>query len=385
MTINVQVPAAINYNVEVAPVMTIIAVEVRTAAEGSSGAGSYAELSDRVTVNLPSVNTALASALAGKQPLAAALTATTASFTTAKDALLATQQTALDLKAPLASPAFTGTVTIPAGASISGYVQTADLSSTTTRNAVLPTASGGGQAVVWNGSAWAASTISASSIGPGAITGCSIAASQLTGNIPVALIASALTAPGAIGGTTAAAGSFTTLSASGAITAPNIKAASGSFKIDTNASGASGAGSFRFGGTAINQLESWGGTAGGAFYVYTEGNLRMLIGGSSGLSIMQNTYADNAGLTLGLASKRWGTLFGTTIDATGLATLSGGMQLGTKTVGTLPPASTNLYLEFVVTDALAPAVGSSVATGTGASAKCKVISNGTNWLVSTIL
>lgn len=39
-------------------------------------------------------------------------------------------QNALDLKAPLASPTFTGTVTIPAGASISGYLTTASASST---------------------------------------------------------------------------------------------------------------------------------------------------------------------------------------------------------------------------------------------------------------
>jgi hypothetical protein len=39
-------------------------------------------------------------------------------------------QAALDLKAPLASPTFTGTVTIPAGASISGYLTTASASST---------------------------------------------------------------------------------------------------------------------------------------------------------------------------------------------------------------------------------------------------------------
>jgi hypothetical protein len=39
-------------------------------------------------------------------------------------------QSALDLKAPLASPTFTGTVTIPSGASISGYLTTATAAST---------------------------------------------------------------------------------------------------------------------------------------------------------------------------------------------------------------------------------------------------------------
>ena len=47
-----------------------------------------------------------------------------------------TVTTALATKAPKASPTFTGTVTIPAGASIAGYVKTTDLSvySTTTQN-----------------------------------------------------------------------------------------------------------------------------------------------------------------------------------------------------------------------------------------------------------
>jgi len=216
----------------------------------------------------------------------------------------------------------------------------------------------------------------------GALTAASFPSANLTGDIAAARIASALA-----GGTLPV--SATTIAASGIIAAPTIKAASGGLSIVTNATGPSGAGSVRFGGVAINTLESWGGTAGGALYIYSEGALRMLIGGSSGMVFYQNAYPDSTGLTLGLSGKRWGTMFGTAIDAsgtlavTGISSLTGGMQLGTKTVGTLPTASANPYLEFVVTDSLAPVVGSTVASG--GSAKCKVISNGTAWLVSTVL
>lgn len=68
---------------------------------------------------------------------------------------------------------------------------------------------------------------------------------------------------------------------------------------------------------------------------------------------------------------------------TGISTLTGGMQLGVKTVGTLPTASSNAYLEFVVTDSLSPAIGSTVSAG--GSAKCRVMSNGTNYIVLSLL
>ena len=54
--------------------------------------------------------------------------------------------------------------------------------------------------------------------GVATLTNKSINAGQLTGNIDVARIATALTTPGAIGGTTASTGAFTTLSASGVTT-----------------------------------------------------------------------------------------------------------------------------------------------------------------------
>ena len=58
--------------------------------------------------------------------------------------------TALGLKAPLASPTFTGTVTIPAGASIDGYLTNSTLSNgaTSTLNATAPTT---GQALTYDG------------------------------------------------------------------------------------------------------------------------------------------------------------------------------------------------------------------------------------------
>ena len=58
--------------------------------------------------------------------------------------------TALGLKAPLASPTFTGTVTIPAGASIDGYLTNSTLSNgaTSTLNATVPTT---GQALTYDG------------------------------------------------------------------------------------------------------------------------------------------------------------------------------------------------------------------------------------------
>lgn len=53
-------------------------------ASGGTGGGSttFAALTDAASVDLPALNTPLASALSGKQPLASVLTGTTASFTT---------------------------------------------------------------------------------------------------------------------------------------------------------------------------------------------------------------------------------------------------------------------------------------------------------------
>ena len=53
------------------------------------------------------------------------------------------------------------------------------------------------------------------------------------------------------------------------------------------------------------------------------------------------------------------------------------------TVATLPSAASNQFGECVVTDANAPSVGATVASG--GSADCVVISNGTNWIVTALL
>jgi hypothetical protein len=63
-------------------------------------------------------------------------------------------------------------------------------------------------------------------------------ATKLSGNIPVARIATALTTPGAIGGTTPAAGAFTTITGSGALTltgaATNVLTAAAAGAAPTN-------------------------------------------------------------------------------------------------------------------------------------------------------
>lgn len=72
-----------------------------------------------------------------------------------------------------------------------------------------------------------------------------------------------------------------------------------------------------------------------------------------------------------------------TLSVAGIATHTGGAVLGTKTVGTLPTASSNTYLSFIVTDSLAPVLSSTVSAG--GSAKAAVRSNGTNWIVTEVL
>jgi len=63
-------------------------------------------------------------------------------------------------------------------------------------------------------------------------------------------------------------------------------------------------------------------------------------------------------------------------------TASGTAKLGIYTVATLPSASSNPYAEANVSDALTPAMGSTVASG--GAVKTKVRSNGTDWTVAGI-
>jgi hypothetical protein len=76
-----------------------------------------------------------------------------------------------------------------------------------------------------------------------------------------------------------------------------------------------------------------------------------------------------------------------TVDnANGVSTFAGritanvGISYGTFTVGTFPSTT---YLEAVVTDALAPVIGATVAAG--GSAKCKVMYNGSAKIVTAVL
>lgn len=72
-----------------------------------------------------------------------------------------------------------------------------------------------------------------------------------------------------------------------------------------------------------------------------------------------------------------------TLAVTGTSTFTGGSKLGATVVGSLPAAASNTYLELIVTDSLAPVAGSTVAAG--GSAKCKVCSNGSAWIVTATL
>lgn len=76
------------------------------------------------------------------------------------------------------------------------------------------------------------------------------------------------------------------------------------------------------------------------------------------------------------ANNALGSLLLTNLTASGTATL------GIYTVATLPSASSNPYAEANVSDALTPAMGSTVASG--GAVKTKVRSNGTNWTVAGI-
>jgi hypothetical protein len=60
-----------------------------------------------------------------------------------------------------------------------------------------------------------------------------------------------------------------------------------------------------------------------------------------------------------------------------------GVVFGSTVVGSLPTASSNTYRELVVTDSLTPVIGATVAAG--GSAKCKVMSNGSAWIVTATL
>jgi hypothetical protein len=71
---------------------------------------------------------------------------------------------------------------------------------------------------------------------------------------------------------------------------------------------------------------------------------------------------------------------GGALSVTGATTTTGGLILGSFTVAAFPSTT---YLMGVVTDALAPVVGSAVSAG--GAAKCIVCYNGTSKIVTALL
>ena len=186
----------------------------------------------------------------------------------------------------------------------------------------------------------------------------------------------------------ASAVTFGSLTTAGTVTAPSLKAATGSLKIITNASGTSGSGDLRFGGSIINTIESWGGTANGALYIYSENNLRMLIGGSLGTNIYQSFYPDNTTRELGISTKRWGTVWASDADLLGNLTSSGTVSgatisgtTGTFTTSNLGTVSTGTWNGTAIGDSYISSAStwnakpSSDPTGiTGADAVTNIVS-----------
>ncbi|MEI8044231.1 MAG: hypothetical protein WCL11_22665, partial [Verrucomicrobiota bacterium] len=110
-------------------------------------------------------------------------------------------------------------------------------------------------------------------------------------------------------------------------------------------------------------------TSGRVAFVTTNGRLT----DSANLTWNGSTFAIIGGVTVT-----------TTLGVTGAATFSAQIKLAAYTVNTLPSASTaGAFATAGVTDALLPAIGSTVATG--GAIKCVVMSNGTNWIVNSIL
>ena len=108
-------------------------------------------------------------------------------------------------------------------------------------------------------------------------------------------------------------------------------------RIKTDATdGASGAGYIEFGGSnIINTIKSVGGTASGALYIYSQSALRMLIGGSNGITMYQSIVPNSTGanLNIGASGLRWRSVFCHSVDLTGDIVLptATGTKIGTAT------------------------------------------------------
>jgi hypothetical protein len=165
----------------------------------SGGASAWADLTDKVTAPLPTDNTALAAALAGK------LSTTTAASTYAPISTTVT----LSGTQTLSNKTFD-----EAGFSMieSLFFNTVTVTATPTTlvvNGVTQLPSNGDGQYLTNISAAQITYGTFGAANGSALT--SLNGAELTGNIAVARIANALTAPGAIGGTTPSTGAFTTV------------------------------------------------------------------------------------------------------------------------------------------------------------------------------
>jgi hypothetical protein len=221
---------------------------------------------------------------------------------------------------------------------------------------------------VWDGYAWRYDTAYLLRSFPSRVL-------QLPAASGTIALTSDFAAPPAIGNTTPNSAAFTTLNATGTTELVNGTSAAGPFRlyntftdasnyergfmrwdsnnfdigceadgtgtlrnvrIKTNAtSGVSGTGYIEFGGSAtINTIKSVGGTANGALYIYSEGTLRMLIGGSSGTRFHQTIYPNaNQAIDIGLTNTRWRDVFCRSVDLTGdlILTTATGTKIGTAT------------------------------------------------------
>ncbi|MGC4016144.1 MAG: glycosyl hydrolase family 28-related protein [Luteolibacter sp.] len=98
----------------------------------------------------------------------------------------------------------------------------------------------------------------------------------------------------------------------------------------------------------------------------------------SGPNVLLQLFGATANVSVGSTSDSGDRLF-----VNGTARAAGVTRAGVYTVGTLPTASSYTYYEAVVTDATSPTVGATVSSG--GSAKAKVMSNGSNWIVTATL
>lgn len=193
-------------------------------------------------------------------------------------------------------------------------------------------------------------------------------------------------APGAIGGTTPASGKFTTLSAG---TSPSGQA---SGELSTAISTTRGI--LYFGSDGSRYLDSANSTlslngintlnflgTGASSITGTTGNMTITSGtGNSRTMILRTTTSGGTATTALTLGADQSATFAAGVSVSGTTTATGGLVRGTFTVGTFPATT---YLSAIVTDALAPVVGATVAAG--GSAKALVMYNGTAKIVTAVL